>query len=342
MAEELLQDLQDFLFDTSTRRALLCALVAFILSIAVTMGAGFDQPAAPISGDPWVSTLPQETRAEGTDSPPIPSAGHSAQVPTKEERRALSSYQKLSLSFVPNAGQSDHKVLFSSTGPGYGFYFTKNKIVLSFARGRRGIALDLVPIGASTNPRLEPMRRQPGRVNYLTGSERHTNLPSYQALSYRDLWPGIDLVVHGQRGRLKYEFVLKPGAKPSNIRLAYRGASGLSIGQAGNLLIDTPLGVLRDARPHSYQLIRGKRIPIESRYTLPRGDSYGYKLGAAYDPRRPLVIDPGLVYSTYLGGDGIEVGGSGFEPTASGAKIAIDGSGSAYVTDTVTSPLSRS
>jgi Ca2+-binding RTX toxin-like protein len=143
---------------------------------------------------------------------------------------------------------------------------------------------------------------------------------------YPDLWPGVDLAFRGESGQLKYEFVLRPGAKVEDIRLAYAGAEGLSLDGAGNLLIHTPLGPLTDTRPVSYQVIDGNRSPVASRFVLGGSaggaPSYGFALGAGYDPRRPLVIDPGLLYSTYLGGSGFD----------QGRGIAVDATGSAYVT----------
>src|SRR5439155_3430522 len=108
---------------------------------------------------------------------------------------------------------------------------------------------------------------------------------------------------------------------PRDIRLAYRGAERLALGRAGDLRIDTGFGVLRDSRPVSYQLIGGRRVPVESRYLLDGRLSYGFAAGA-YDARYPLVIDPGLAYSTYLGGSGFD----------RGQGIAVDGAGNAYVT----------
>ena len=91
----------------------------------------------------------------------------------------------------------------------------------------------------------------------------------------------------------------------------------------------TSLGTLKDAAPVSYQLIGGERVAVESRYKLLKGESgggYGFAVGA-YDPRYPLIIDPALDYSTFLGGTGTEAGDG----------IAVDASGSAYVTGTTQS-----
>ena len=225
------------------------------------------------------------------------------------------------LSFIPNRGQTDQRVRYYAQAPGLGFFLTDDKAVLSLTKGKRGTALEMRFLGANPDARLEPGRRGEGKVNYLTGSDHQTGLATYGQVTYRDLWPGIDMVFRGQGGKLKYEFHVAPGADPSRIRLAYAGADGLSLGPAGNLLIATPLGTLRDARPVSYQGVDGRRVPVESRYEI-QGTSYGFALGA-HDAGRPLVIDPGLEYSTYLGPTGVAPAG-----------IAVDGSGSVYVTGT--------
>jgi hypothetical protein len=247
--------------------------------------------------------------------------------------RALESYGKLPLAFVPNAGQTDPQVQFSAQAGGASFHFTEKKAVFSFtkkdAQRRRtdskGVNLHLAFLGANPAARTEGERPGAGRVNFLQGHDPTnwlTNLPTYERIAYRELWPGIDMVFHGDGQRLKYEFVLRPGADAGDIRLAYRGSNGLSVDQAGNLLIRNSLGVLRDERPVSYQVIGGRRVPVASRFSVApnRAATYGFTLGA-YDRGSPLVIDPGLVYSTYLGGSGPD-GGLG---------ITVDAAGSAYV-----------
>jgi hypothetical protein len=132
------------------------------------------------------------------------------------------------------------------------------------------------------------------------------------------------MAVRGEGGNLKYEFHVQPGSSVEDIRLDYRGAAGLSVGAGGELLVRTSLGTLKDAAPVSYQLIGGERVGVESRYKLLKGEGgggYGFAVGA-YDPRYPLIIDPALDYSTFLGGTGNDTGDG----------IAVDASGSAYVT----------
>jgi uncharacterized protein YkwD len=187
----------------------------------------------------------------------------------------------------------------------------------------KGLTLRLAFLGADRHVAVSAGERLSGTVNFLVGNDRarwHTNVPTYGQVVYRKLWPGIDLVFRGAKGRLKYQFVVQPGARVNDIRLAYRGASQLALDRAGNLLIRTSVGDLTDTRPVSYQLIGGKRVRVASRFVLGR-HGLGFAVGAGYDPQRTLVIDPGLVYSTFLGGTGADIG----------EAIAVDTKGNAYV-----------
>jgi hypothetical protein len=226
-------------------------------------------------------------------------------------------YRALPLSFVPNRGQTDARVRYYAQAPGIGAYFTRDGVTLSLAKGERVQSLKLRFAGANATPAIEPGSRRPGRVNYFIGSERHASIPTYGGVTYRDLWPGIDLVFTGERGRLKYEFRVTPGTDPTAIRLAYSGVKGLSLTGSGELAVHTPIGTLTDAAPRTLQP-GGATVP--SRFVLHGRRSYGFALGR-YDHAQPLVIDPGLAYSTFLGGDGYE----------SGEAVAVDSEGNAYV-----------
>jgi beta-propeller repeat-containing protein len=247
-------------------------------------------------------------------------------TPQMSEEEALEAYGKLPLSFVPNEGQTDETVRYYAQGAGYGFFFTSKGATLSFAegKGRGGLALALDFQGADPHATLTAQQRLSGKVSYLVGDEPdkwQRGLPTHGELLYGGLWPGIDMAVRGEGGKLKYEFHLKPGSSVEEVRLAYRGAEGLSVGAGGELLVQTSLGVLKDAAPVSYQRIGGERVPVESRYRLTGDGGYGFAVGA-YDPRYPLVIDPRLDYSTFLGGRSFD----------QGLGIAVDRKGRAYVT----------
>jgi uncharacterized protein (AIM24 family) len=216
-------------------------------------------------------------------------------------------------------------VRYYAQGSGYSFFFTHKGAMLSFAEGKgHGPALALDFLGANPNATLTARKRLPGKVNYLVGNdpaEWQRGLPTHAELLYGGLWPKIDMAVRGEGGDLKYEFHVKPGASVEDVRLGYRGAEGLSVGAGGDLLVQTSLGVLKDAAPVSYQRIGGECVPVKSRYVLKGDGGYGFAVGS-YDPRYPLIIDPGLDYSTFIGGTNFD-GGSG---------IAVDEDGRAYVT----------
>ena len=310
----------------ATAVGLLIVLVASAITALAERGSGLDQQGpdrtAP-SSQPGSDNLPPESTslpAGRASSTALPVDTTQPTLPAAVRRRAANAYARLPLAFVPNAGQTDKRVRYYAQGAGYGLYFTDREAVLALQRGERGEALHLRFLGADPNPRLIATNRRTGRVNYLTGSERHTDLPTYGRLVYRELWPGIDMVFRGRGGRLTYEFRLRPGAGASDIRLAYRGAEGLSLGAGGALRVGTPLGTIRDAPPQSFQRIDGRRVPVDSRYAL-TGNSYGLRVGD-HRPDKPLIIDPSLAYSTYLGGSSNE----------GGIRIAVDSAGAAYVT----------
>jgi hypothetical protein len=259
-------------------------------------------------------------------------------VNARTRERILRTFASLPLAFVENRGQTDNRVRYHAQGSRHGFFLTPRELRLAFQTGsdrRRGVALALRFLGGNPQVVLKGEQRLPGKVNYLRSNDParwRTGLRGYGRIVYRELWPGVDLALRGRAGELKYEFRVRPGARPADIRLAWRGADGLAHDGAGGLLIETAQGVLRDSPPVAYQVIGGTRVPVDTRYVLNRGAeverSYGFAVGRGYRPDHELIIDPGLAYSTFLGGGAHE----------EGADIAVDGSGNAYVTGFTQSP----
>jgi hypothetical protein len=264
---------------------------------------------------------------------------------------ARNAYDKLPAAFIENRGQLNDEVRYYAQGRRYAFYLTRDRAVLSFldSSTQNGVTLALGFPGSSGRSGPRGLEHADGDVNYFRGIDPtawRTGIMRYATVAYRDLWPGIDLHLADLAGTLKYEFRVKPGALPSNVRLEYGGARSLSIDGRGTLLIDTDLGVLRDAAPVSYQIVDGRRVPIASRFVLI--NAARKELGFAVDGYRPdceLVIDPGIQYSTFLGGSsddlvgGIAVdqaapGRSGERVTSSpaGINVATGSTGSASFT----------
>ena len=143
---------------------------------------------------------------------------------------------KLPLSFVPNRGQVDGPARFYAQGPGYSFGFTRQGLALNLERGQRGIALKLGFLERThhaTRSKLSTTRQ--GQLHRRLGRHAATGLPTFGVIRYQELWPGIDMVVRGRGGTLKYEFHVRPGADSSDIGLAYSGAQSLALGADGGL-----------------------------------------------------------------------------------------------------------
>jgi uncharacterized protein (TIGR03437 family) len=192
-------------------------------------------------------------------------------------------------------------------------------------------------------------------------SQWRTNVPNYARVRYRQVYPGIDLVYYGnpakarqdpaKAGQLEYDFVVAAGADPKAIRLAVEGADATEVSAEGDLVLRAGGEEARFRRPVVYQETAGRRREIAGRFVLatpqpaaarpwsaprpgevvarnlsrqsrdPHSAELGFEVGA-YDPSLPLVIDPTLAYSTYLGGSGEDFG----------SGIAVDAAGNAYVT----------
>jgi hypothetical protein len=253
---------------------------------------------------------------------------------------------KLPFYFEPNHGQTDAAVLFRARGPGYTLFLTPTEAVLSLARGSAGQGSDPAPIpprdaavrlrflGANPAPAVVGRDALAGTVNYLRGNDPtrwRINVPTFAKVQYREIYPGVDLVFYGTQGQVEHDFVVAPGADPRRIQLAIQGARAVRRDSRGDLVLRLPGGDLRLRAPVAYQEIDGVRRLRHARYVLQPGPKrgthrLGFRLGP-YDRTRPLVIDPLLVYATYLGGNNVE----------SGSAIAVDAAGSAYVTGWTTS-----
>ena len=142
-----------------------------------------------------------------------------------------------------------------------------------------------------------------------------------RSIQHRNVHPGVDIVYYGVGGRLEYDFVvLAPGTKPASIEVAFDGADKISTDSGGDLLIEAGSAVIRQHRPHVYQLVDGSKRIVTAEYRVLASDRVQFALGQ-FDRSRQLVIDPVIQYSTYLGKSGQD----------SAVSVAVDNSGNAYV-----------
>ncbi len=293
------------------------------------------------------------------------------------QSRLAASYGKLPLSFERNAGQTDASVKFLSRGPGYALFLTGNEAVLSLAKRRAphaktpqtktpGLAnlfarpqaqkpisapaaFRMSLAGANPKATVTGLDVLPGKSNYFIGNDPakwRTNVPTYAKVKYQNVYRGIDLVYYGSPQQLEYDFVVALGADPKAISLdltAIKSASEgsrralpvdqkLRIDTNGDLVIPAGEDEVRLHKPVVYQVAvnpgakSSARHFIDGRYRLKGDNRVSFEV-ASYDPGKTLVIDPVLVYSTYLGGSSEDLG----------QGIAVDSSGSAYVTGSTSS-----
>src|SRR5215472_4456344 len=313
------------------------------------------------------------------------------------QTRVLQRYGQLPLRFEANRGQTDTRVKFLARGQGFALFLTGNEAVLDLRPiqkasgrqlanmalrsrseaaapppGRREIAripntvLRMKLVGASPNASVTGTNELPGKSNYLIGNNPkkwRTNVPNYTRVEYKGVYPGVNLVYYGNQGQLEYDFVVAPGADPSQIALELgTGQSKIQNAQSkidvnGDLLVQTEGGEVRFHKPVVYQMqstldsrsskvepqsaaageknktLRTKNL-LDGSYVL-KGNQVTFEL-ASYDRSKPLVIDPVLKYSTFLGGSGDDL-----VAPAGTQGIAVDPEGNAYVigaTDSIDFP----
>jgi hypothetical protein len=228
------------------------------------------------------------------------------------------------LVFTQNRGEADPGVRFYGQAPGFGVYLERTGLILALARGEQAETLRLHFAGANPHPRVQALGAPGAHVTQIRAGHRARSAV-FDSVVYRDLWPGTDFVVKGGRGHLEYEFRLAPGARADAIRLAYGGARSLAVTRAGELAIRTDAGTLRDSAPKTFQVSSAGKTHVASAFKLLGPATYGFSVGR-HDPRKPLVIDPDLVYSTFVGGN--DDGSYGPE----GAHgVTVDAAGNAYV-----------
>lgn len=261
------------------------------------------------------------------------------------------SYGKLPLSLEPNRGQAQVTTKFLSRGAGYQLSLTANEAILRLrqrsqseaptrradpvkparpTRTERGtpprmIELGMKFVGANPAPVIEAERELPGTSNYFVGNNSaqwRSDVPTYAQARYREIYPGIDLLFYGNQRQLEYDFIVSPGSATDVIRLAFRGAEKLEIDARGDLVLYLPGGgEVRQPKPVLYQEAAGGRREITGGYILRGKNQIGFRVGD-YDSKLPLVIDPVLVYSTYLD----------VYATAQNGGVVVDAANNVYLT----------
>jgi hypothetical protein len=278
-------------------------------------------------------------------------SGTSNLARAKQDPRWKEAYGKLALGFEENEGQTAREVRYVSHGSGYELFLTPEEAVLALqpslpvnlstlhgvayfrslrqaSQARRMTVLRMGLEGANLAAKISGIDPLPGKVNYFLGNKPEhwrTNIPTYSRVEYAQVYPGVDLVFYGNQRNLEYDFVVAPGADPKAIALTLEGARKVSVDSKGDLILSLAKGQVIFQKPVLYQNVRGQRKQIEGGYSLAGKQRVTFAV-SEYDRSEPLIIDPVLNYSTYLGGSA-PIGDFG-------SAIVVDSLGDAFVTGT--------
>jgi hypothetical protein len=252
--------------------------------------------------------------------------------------RQVAAMGERSLRFEPNLGQTDSQVKFVAHGADYALFLTSDEAVFSMAQpnsvasspSRRKAArpassssvLRMRMLGATPRA-MHPAEPTEGRSNYFIGRDASkwvSGVPQYSRVNYDELYPGVDATFYGQDRMLEFDYIVKPGAHPEQIALGFTGTRRVETNSSGDLVLASEAGDLHLKKPVAYQQQDGKRTPVDVQFVARNNNEVGLEIGA-YDHSRELVIDPAIVYSTFLGGSNADAG----------YGIAVDGSGAVYI-----------
>ena len=239
---------------------------------------------------------------------------------------AARAVERSALSFLPDTGPGGPDAVaasrFVARGPGYGIAVAPDEVRIAGRSSPAPLRMRLVGARADAVGRGELPRS--GRTNLILGDDParwRTGVGSFGRVTYESVWDGIDVVYHSRGAQLEQDFVVAPGADPDTISLSFADAPGLRLDSEGDLVVALAGGEARLGRPELYQEIGGRRRPVAGAFTIHGDDRVGFRVGA-HDRTRPLVIDPVLLDSTYLGGSGND----------SAYDVAVDDAGNVYVT----------
>jgi Beta-propeller repeat len=232
------------------------------------------------------------------------------------------------LGFEENRGQAEAPVRYLAHAPGYTLQLSPTAARFNL---RDGHAIAMRLAGANAQPVLTGGGKLPGKINYCVGAREQWKLaiPSFNSVRYSAVYPGIDLVFHGNQHQPEYDFVLAPKADLKRIELLFEGVDALTLDPDGSLELRIGKEVIKQKQPRAFIGTDGNRRELPARYVLTGANTVRFAV-SPYDTNQPLVIDPVIAYSTYWGSSNQEIGNG----------IAAGTDGSAYIGGTTTGNIS--
>jgi hypothetical protein len=251
---------------------------------------------------------------------------------------ALGASGDFPLCFEANRGQAHPEVRFVSHGSHLNLLLTNTgalflpvgSVACEPGKPHRPDTVRMELASGNPSPRISGFDPLPNKSSYFVGSDSArwvTGIPNYAGVHYSDVYPGVDLLYYGNGQQLEYDFILSPGSDPRVIKLSFHGAEKMSLDGDGSLVLKTASGEIRHHKPSVYQKVGGLKREVHAQYVINNESEVSFDLGE-YDASEPLVIDPILEYSTYMGGASRDEGNA----------IAVDSSGNIYVAGFTDSP----
>jgi hypothetical protein len=275
------------------------------------------------------------------------SAQPTAPLSAAQKQNWTNAYGTLPLAFEANQGQTAPEVRYLAHGQSYQLFLTNQEAVLTLRqpaasaksaklaspvamrmhhKPNAAVKTSVLRMhfdGANPAAEIAGTKQLPGKTNYFIGNDPknwHTGVPSYEAVRYQGIYPGVDMLFYGRQRRLEYDFIVAPGADPKAIALSISGARKLELNSRGDVLMSAAGGKVALQKPVVYQEVNGQRREIAANYTIASDHQIRFAI-ARYDHSQPLTIDPVLTYSTYIGGESVDLA----------LGLALDAAGDAYI-----------
>lgn len=204
------------------------------------------------------------------------------------------------LLFIPNHGQAETNVSFIAEKLGYYVGISAREVCLTLCKPNEswiGLHLSRRFIDASPNATVEGLEKEAGTFHYFMGAgaaSRFMNLPPYRKVICRELWPGIDVVIHEGVQSLKYDWIVRPHGRTEAIRMSCEGCIDMRLDENGSLIIDTEFGLLAESKPMACQKSEEDSFPVSCHYRLCQESdgrkSIGFEFPEGYDQELELVI----------------------------------------------------
>ena len=265
------------------------------------------------------------------------------QLHVDQRSKIAEQFGNIPLHFELNRGQADSSVRYMSRNGNHTLLLKQTEAQLALPNkvktsdGKPGVIrpdiLRMKLARVNDDPKIEGIDELPGRTNYFLGDDPknwQSDVPTFKKVKYENIYKGVDLIYYGNQRQLEYDFVVAPGANPNVIALSFENARDIRIDKSGDLILDVGNHLVRQQAPVVYQEINGTRNPVQGRYEIRRDAQAKREVGlviGGYDRNKPLVIDPVIVFSTYLGGSA----GDDLFTFEVGFGITVDTSGNVYV-----------